>query len=200
MHEFHLSQTRDIVQNMSKEQQQQNTYTGASGQEGLDGVRHQLGMYLGATGLGNDRHAPRALTQMAQEVLSNARDEIVAGYGDRIDVVIHRDGAMTIKDRGRGIPKGPGDSFREVVKMLTKTQASGKFDSSSYANEGVAGLHGIGLKAVNAASSYVTIEAIAHSSAETSDGNIDLTGERERYVITFNQEEVVAQEHEPNIV
>lgn len=199
MHEFHLSQTRDIVQNMSKEQQQQNTYTGASVQEGLDGVRHQLGMYLGSTGLVNDRHAPRALTQMAQEVLSNARDEIVAGYGDRIDVVIHRDGAMTIKDRGRGIPKGPGDSFREVVKMLTKTHASGKFDSSSYANEGVAGLHGIGLKAVNAASSYVTIEAIAHSSAETSDGNIDLTGERERYVITFNQEEVVAQEHEPNI-
>ena len=49
MHEFHLSQTRDIVQNMSKEQQQQNTYTGASVQEGLDGVRHQLGMYLGST-------------------------------------------------------------------------------------------------------------------------------------------------------
>lgn len=177
-----------------------NTYVGGEVQEGLKGIRYQIGMYLGSTGVTSDRHAPRALTQMAQETVSNSRDEILAGYGDRIDVVIHPDNAITIRDHGRGIPKGPDDSFREVIKMLTKSHASGKFDSDNYASAGVAGMHGIGMKAVNAASKYVKIDAVSHATREAADGGKDeLTGELERYSITFNQEDVVEKSHEPNV-
>lgn len=176
--------------------EQVNTYTGATEQAGLSGIRHQIGMYIGSTGVVDQRHAPRALTQMAQEVVSNARDEIVAGYGDTVDVTIHPDNSMTIRDTGRGIPKGPGNSFEEVVKMLTKPHASGKFDNSNYASAGVAGMHGIGLKAVNAASSSVTIDAVAFASRETDNGERELTGKREHYRITFNQEEIVESSHE----
>lgn len=173
-----------------------NDYTGGVVYEGLKGVRYKVGMYLGSTGVTSDRHAPRALTHMAQEVISNARDEILAGYGDVIAVKIHADGSMSVSDHGRGFPKGPRDSFSEVVKMLTQTHSSGKFGDKNYTVSGVAGLHGIGLKAVNAVSEWLTVTAVSWKTDTDNDGNDYLCGGKERYTITFNQEKVADCQHE----
>lgn len=167
-----------------------NSYTGVTVHDGLSGIRHQIPMYLGSTGVVSEKHAPRALTQMAQEVMSNSRDEIVAGYGDVIKMVIHPDNSMTITDHGRGIPKGPGNSFEQVVRTLTKPHSSGKFDSTAYASAGVAGMHGIGITAVNAASEWVRIDAVAYATKSTPDGDV-LTGKKEKYTITLSQEDVI---------
>lgn len=171
-----------------------NNYTGVEVQRGLLGVRNQIPMYLGATGVESEKHAPRALTQMAQEVISNSRDEVLAGYGDKINVTIHEDNSMTVQDFGRGMPKGPGESFQSVIDSLTETHASGKFDADAYAVTGVSGMHGIGLKAVNAASKRVDIHAISHSIKENSQGEKALTGKLEEWKISFKQEDVLETE------
>ena len=73
-----------------------NNYTGVETQKGLLGLRSSLAMYLGGTDKESDSHAPRALTQMMQEAISNSRDEAIAGYGDEINVVIHEDNALSL--------------------------------------------------------------------------------------------------------
>lgn len=175
---------------------QTNTYADTETQSGLLGIRNNIGMYLGGTSVTSDAHAPRALTQMLQETISNSRDEMVAGYGDAIDVVIHADNSVTVTDKGRGIPKGPDESFDTVIRSFTVPHTSGKFSSADYASAGVAGMHGIGMKAVNAASEYLTINAVAFSSTTGDDGKPVLTGGRERYSITFKQDEVVSTSRE----
>ncbi len=120
--------------------------------EGLEPVRRRPGMYIG----GVDE---RAYHHLANEILDNAMDEAVSGYATVIEMTLHADGSLTVKDNGRGIPvdphpKYPDKSALEVI--LTTLHSGGKFSGKAYAVSG--GLHGVGSSVVNALSSAMTIE------------------------------------------
>ena len=125
--------------------------------DGLSGVRAKLAMYIGGTGVGEDGTPPRALIQMLQETISNSLDEAISGYGDEIIVTVHDDNSVSVCDHGRGIPSGV--DLQDAINAFTKTHASGKFSAGAYTT-GTTGMHGIGMKAVNAASSFMRIESI----------------------------------------
>ena len=120
--------------------------------EGLEPVRKRPGMYIGGTD-------ERALHHLVAEVLDNSMDEAVAGFATRIEVELHEDYAVTIRDNGRGIPIDPHPKFPDksaLEVILCTLHAGGKFSGKAYQTSG--GLHGVGASVVNALSDSMVVQ------------------------------------------
>jgi DNA gyrase subunit B len=119
--------------------------------EGLEAVRKRPGMYIGSTD-------SRGLMHCLWEIIDNSVDEALGGYGDQIEIVLHADQSVEVRDHARGIPVDiePKTGLSGVEVVFTKLHAGGKFGGGSYAASG--GLHGVGASVVNALSERLDVE------------------------------------------
>ncbi|MEN9731952.1 MAG: hypothetical protein RL488_1262 [Actinomycetota bacterium] len=119
--------------------------------EGLEAVRKRPGMYIGSTD-------SRGLMHCLWEIIDNSVDEALAGHGNSIEIQLHKDGSVEVRDKARGVPVDiePKTRLSGVEVVFTKLHAGGKFGSGSYAASG--GLHGVGASVVNALSERLDVE------------------------------------------
>lgn len=119
--------------------------------QGLDAVRLRPGMYIGTTGI-------KGLHHILWEIVDNSIDEIANGYGNKIDITLHKNGSVTVEDNGRGIPVSEHPTLKKsgLEVVFTQLHAGGKFNTSNYSYSG--GLHGVGASVTNALSEWLIAE------------------------------------------